>query len=1691
MDQVKKTKSTGKKIIRIALKTILFIFIFFIIIGGLILTPPVQNFIRGKAVTYLEKKLHTKVAIGKIYIGLPKKIIIENVYVEDRQKDTLLSGGSLKVDVSLYKLIAGNGIDINSVELDNITAKVKRLLPDTVFNFQFIIDAFSSKESKPEDKTGSSSTPLILHSLALNNIRIVYKDVVTGNDAEAGLEHFDTKIDVFDLDKMRFDIPRTIVRGLTAKIYQSKPLVTSEPEINDIRDAQKPITLQLDLKNIDLQKIDLDYRNDVSALYTRLNLGSLSLESRKLDLTDKVIILDKILLDSTTAVIRLGKTRGAAVVKKETRQEAKGQAEAGWRMQLASLQLNNNNLQFDDDNSPKQKTGMDYMHLKADSFTLHINNFLFSNDSVAGIVKQGKFSEQSGFSLQQLQTNFFYSDKQAYLKDLYVKTPGTELRRDLAVKYPSIDAVKKNIGDMQLEVDVQKSKIAVKDILSFVPSLRSQPAFADPSATWLLNGSIKGSIADMQMEDLEISGLKDTRISISGKLKGLPDIDKTSADLVIKKVSSSRRDIALLLPPNTVPANITIPSRLQLSGKIKGNTGFMNTDLLLLTDLGNISVKGSVSQLKDSKKAAYDLTLATQALDLGTIMQDKQNLGPVTAGFVVKGHGFDSKTMNASLKGKITSALIKQYNYQELEMNGIIAGQLASINAAIADPNIHISLSATADLSKKYPAVKLDMNVDSIKTQPLHLTKDVIVYRGKITGDFPSTDPDEPVGKLFVLQSLLVRNEQRVPLDSIELLAGTNDSSRYIKLNSDIVNLQLQGQYKLTELGSVFRRAIQPYYNVMGTDSVKNPAPYNFTLDASVINKPVLSVFVPDLQRMDSVNLHTHFSDTDGWNAVLKAPAIYIGADHINNLLIEAGTNDSAININAGIQQASIGSSILLHQANITAVLAHNNIDFALHIKDKAEKDKYNLKGLFKQASAGNYEFSLKPEELLLNYDKWNVSADNKILIAKKDINAHNFVLNQDNQKLSINSASAAPGAPMEITFSDFKIATLTGFVQPDSTLADGDLNGKITVSDLTRQPLFTGDLSIEDLSIKKDTVGNVKLRVDNKIKDTYSAAVTITGRGNDVELTGDYFTSNSRFDLNLDIRTLPLTTAQAFSAGAIRDASGSVNGKFAIAGTVDKPSVNGALNFNKAGFNLSMLNNPFVIDQEKMVIDNEGIRFNKFEIRDSANNELVLDGTAATTNFRNYNLNFKVRADNFRALNSTKKDNKLFYGQLYFNTNLTVKGTESAPVVDGRLKVNDKTKMTIVLPQKEPGVVDREGIVAFVDKDAPLNDSLFLAVYDSLNTSGYQGMDIALNIEVDKEADFTLIVDEGNGDFLNVRGDAQLTAGIDPSGKVTLAGNYQMEQGSYDLTFNLLRRKFDIVKGSKITWEGEPTEATVNITAKYTANTAPLDLVKNQLDPGIAATTRNTYLQKLPFDVMLKMEGKLLQPKISFDIILPENKNYAVGNDVLTTVRTKLDILRQEDAEMNKQVFALLLLNRFVTEDPFSSSTSTSAATMVRQSVSKLMTEQLNRLAADLVKGVDLNFDVSSSEDYTTGERQDRTDLNVGLSKKLLNDRLTVTVGSNFELEGPQNSNQQSTNIAGNVAIDYRLSKDGRYMLRGYRKNEYQGVIDGYIVETGVGFIITVDYNRFRDIFRKQKTQEQRSNERQEKKNKKNKTGK
>jgi len=275
------------------------------------------------------------------------------------------------------------------------------------------------------------------------------------------------------------------------------------------------------------------------------------------------------------------------------------------------------------------------------------------------------------------------------------------------------------------------------------------------------------------------------------------------------------------------------------------------------------------------------------------------------------------------------------------------------------------------------------------------------------------------------------------------------------------------------------------------------------------------------------------------------------------------------------------------------------------------------------------------------------------------------------------------------------------------------------------------------------------------------------------------------------------------------------------------------------------------------------------------------------------------------------------------------------------------------------------------------------------------------------------------------------------------------------------------------VTLSGDPLDADVNISAIYSASIAPYDLVDKQVsDPAQLVL----YKQRLPFEIVLNLNGEALKPNISFDIRLPENMGN-VSSEVATTVQSRLSAMRTNASEMNKQVFAAIVLNKFLTESPFSSGSPVDVEYLARQSVSRFLSSQLNKAAGQFIGGFDLNLDLESSDDYTSGQKQNRTDLNVSASKSLFNDRLSITIGNDFMIEGTGPAKTQS-GIPDNITADYRLSADDRYSLRAYRKNELQNLIDGYVVETGVGFRMAFEYNKFKYIFvnRKKYLEKQRA---------------
>ncbi|TDO70013.1 uncharacterized protein DUF490 [Flavobacterium chryseum] len=1644
-----------KKTLRILLWCVGSIIALLLLIIILIQVPSIQNYAKDKAVIYLQNKIKTKVSLDHISIKFPKDVVLEGFYFEDQKKDTLLAGKRLVVDVDLFKLVSSE-LEINSIALENVKANIYRN-KEGVFNFDYIIKAFESKEPKVEDPD-SKPFKISVVNVNLDNIDFNFKDDFAKNDVKVKLTHFDTNFNKFDLDKMDFDIPNINLNGLKLVLDQDAVEKIAEVSVKTVDTISKRKDFKLKLDKISLSKIDISYDNKDSKLDSGIKLGNLDLEVNEIDLNKQLLDFDSFQLKNLKGNLRLG-AKDKQI--KAPSLDSTSIKQSGWKVKLNNVSIQNIAFKFDDMQSAPTQKGIDYSHLDLSKFNLNAEKLYYGNDTISGNIKSLAANEKRGLEIQSLKTNLFYGPKNASLENLYVRTPQTLLQDKITLKYASLAALKKDIANLGIDANLKDSKVGFKDILLFAPDLqKTNPFKGNQNAILYLSTRLNGKIKDLNIPLFEMSGIGTTRVSLSGKITGLPDAKKAYYDLDIRKLSSTSKDVYSFVPAGTIPKNIQLPSQFNLVGKFKGSVQNFKTNLALNSSFGNAKVDALFDQ-RVKKREKYDATVYLLDFDLGKLIKN-DSIGKITLKAKVRGKGLDPKTAQANLDGIVQKAVFNKYTYRDLTLKGNIENGSFAVKSGMKDPNLNFNLVASGNTKDKYPSVKLKLNLDIADLEKLNLHAGPMKLRGNIDADVANSNPDFLNGKVFLSNIQILKDAEPIVLDSVRVIAFSDNTRNNIKISSQFLKAEVDGKYKLTTLVAAIKKSLSKYIDLKNPKVNGESDEQRLAFTLTVDNDPILFKLIPKLTGFEPIKITGKYNNVaDSLEIKGTIPRITYGNNTIADGKINIEAKGNALEYLVSVATIESGS-IKVPFTSLSGKVENNNLTYALEVQDSKQKQQYYIAGVFKAEDSKNI-LKIDAENFVLNYDKWSIDPENVVEFGDKRLYINKFYLDNAGNQLKIQSQGTQNNAPLQVDFVNFKIETIMNMVKKDKLLMQGLINGNAVVENVMTSPIFTSDLKIDDFAFRGEPVGDIAIKVDNKSNNSLAANVTLSGEGNDVNVNGTYQIKGGNLDFNVDINKLSIKSIQGFTMGNITEGTGDLSGNFKITGNASAPKVVGELNFNNTGFRVTQLNSYFKTDQEKITFNNDVITFDKFTLNDENDNELYVDGTIQSPDFKNYNFGLTVVANDFRAIHSKAADNDLFYGDLFLDTKLNIKGTLESPVIGGNIKINEETKFSVVLPQSDPSIADREGIVEFVDED-----NLYLKqtveMQKKLNQSELKGMDVSVDITIDKAAELTLVIDKGNGDYLNLKGEAQLTGGIDPSGKTTLTGKYEFSEGAYEMNFNMIRRKFDIQKGSYIIWNGEPTMATLNITAIYKVETAPIDLLGNQL--AVSPTIRNTYKQKIPFQTHLKMKGELLKPEISFDIVLPDG-NYDVSSDIVSASQAKLEQLRQDPAELNKQVFALLLLNRFIGENPFASeSGGTSAESLARQSVSKILSQQLNDLAGELVKGVELEFDLESTDDYTSGTRENRTDLNVGVSKKLLDDRLKVTVGSSFGVEGQERANEESTNIAGDVALDYQLTKDGRYMVRAYRKNEYQVAVEGQVVETGVAFIITMSYNKFRELF-------------------------
>ncbi|GAB2852421.1 translocation/assembly module TamB domain-containing protein [Hymenobacter ruber] len=1697
--------------------------------------PSGQDFVASKAESYLRGKLKTEVRIGKFRTDFRHAINLDGVYLEDQKRDTLLSVGHLGVDLDIWALLHSQ-VNISNVELNDGRVRLTRTEPDSVNNYDFIIDAFVDPNA-PVDTT-ASTLKYDIGKARLTNIYFTQLDQVTGSDIRAKVGEFTANMDEVNLDKSIYKVDNAALHRSAISIVQTK----TAPEVEN-PGPTKPLTLQFGLNHAALDSVQFTYKNAPAAQFISTNIGLADVTAKNIDLQKQRVNLSKLTLKNTTFAYAQNEAvpvaervvNPAEAVRKldEATDKAKaatGQSAAspGWRVLLDESDISGLAVKFDNFNQPKQKTripALDYNHLNFTDLVLNTHDLSYSENRTTGKVDNLAGKEQSGFRVDSWKANVVYDSVQIRLDSLDLITPHTRIRRTLAIGYESLAALGdvKKLPNLKIEGDLRNVRLGFRDILYLAPQLAGTSPFnTGPNQSVLLNGQIAGRVGDFSVRNLEFVGLRNTVLKARrGRIQGLPNTDaRLYADLDIQQFSTSRADILSLAPKGSIPNNISIPPTLALSGTFRGRptTLAFDTNLKLRSTYGNLAFSGKLGAAQANGRQPLIGTFAVGGFDFGKLLKDP-SIGRVTATGRINATG-DLKNP-ASLVGRVQST-VQSARYNGYTYHGVVATvdldrNRYVINASSKnDPNLNLDLSAVVNLrdakNPTYEVTKLNLRGANLTALGFYPGGDLRV-QGDLVANLRGSNLNTLNGTFSGRHIVIVRDNQPFPLDSLNGRIVQNDRRTLAVISSDIANVNLDGNVHLGDIATELQQHLDRYFDVPGVKYVPSSADRHFTYSLQLKDPKLATKLVPGLKRISPFTLAGDYSrQAARLTANTSIPVIRYNNYKLDSLRLNVDSDPAKLDYSLRLAQAAQDSTLKLRRPSIVGNVANNKLFSRVAILgDSANRERLAVAGTLQALAQGGknssvvYEFVAAPEQVI-NYENWTAGANNFVrYYPTGEVVADGLNLTNGRSTLALQSQNPqVRTSPLGVTFTNFELAELARIVQQQDSLVAGNLNGTARIDNLGKpNQAFTADATIKNLVFQKAQIGDIALRATNPAPSRYDidarltggAAGTVGGAGNDVQVRGTYLASSATpLNLTVDANRLNLKLVEPFSVGQVRQANGYVRGQLTVTGAPSAPVVRGTLNTSDdAGFVVPQLGSPFRMPNQSLTFDDRGIAFNNFTVLDSASNKAVINGYLLSKDFVNYSFDMRATTKNFMAVRSTREDNQLFYGRLVLDSDTRLTGPVSLIKVNTNVTVVQGSNLTVESPTATPTTVEREGIVEFVDKSAPLDTMLSrkLAAGDTVKMAA-SGYDVTAVVTITDRTPFTIVIDPVSGDNLKVRAAGTLNTNIAPDGTITLSGRLEVGRGQYHMSlYNLAQRDFIIRRGSTIVWDGDPYNATLNITAVYKVQAAPAELLAGQGADDL--TTATVARNRLPFNVLLNVTDQLTKPTIGFDITLPENQRGALNGQV----DAKLAQLRQpnQTSELSKQVFSLLILGRFVAQNPFQTSSGEGlVATQLRGSASAVLTDQLNNLTGKYLAGLGLDLGVTNQAAYgADGSQGSRTDLNVALRRQLLNNRLTVRVGTDIALSG--NTGTQSTqgqnspsNLAGDVSLEYTLLADGRLRVRVFRQNSYED-IDGALVRTGAALVFQRDYQDLKELFSKVPKDikaERKANRKQEKVDKK-----
>ncbi|MDF2157190.1 translocation/assembly module TamB domain-containing protein [Algoriphagus sp. CAU 1675] len=1343
-----------------------------------------------------------------------------------------------------------------------------------------------------------------------------------------------------------------------------------------------------------------------------------------------------------------------------------GSSQGGSKFEIGTIEIRKSGFSLVNYNSEPIQEGLDYNKMRFSDVVLSAEDFYLENGEVG--IKVGLLTGMeyaSGLEIKEFKTNYTFSPEMMEFDKLSIITNNSYIKNYLRFEYASTASLSDFVNKVAIIARMDETVLGLKDLHFFAPSL------PDIDHDLVLTGEVTGPIADMKSDEFLLRLGQKTEIFGSFLIDGLPNIEETYLNLSLKNSTVLAKDLDPFLSPE-IQKELKKFNTIRLNADFAGLLSRFTTNGEFKTSIGNLTGRVYLDR-KDGVNTIVS-KVSISDLDLGIITDSPELLQKVSLDGNVNIQGSNKEDILIGLDAAISEIGINNYTYKNINTDAEYGLDLFKGNISIQDPNLKMIANGAINLRDTVESINIKVQLDTANLGLINLSKKQAFLSGNLEMDTQGIKIDDLTG-IARFKNIKIGYEDRfLDLGDFFFQSLFAGGTRSMSLNSDYLVAGASGHFELEQMYQDLKVLFSQYLAILINEeqpiadlSNTFSQAYNLDLNVRMIDiNPLLQLFQPDFKISKNTILEGAFyqtSENTVFNFFTSIDTLTYKTNSAREVNIDFNTSkiinsdDILASFYVFSKAQNLGQDLEFNDFGFEAIWNENVLDLELAIDQDSTQSEARILA-YAQFSNENTKLIFKDSDLKVLNRTWEFDPENQITIRPGEITFENVRLNSEDQEIDLEGRySNRPGDLLTLLVDNVNM-DLLNTLTPLEFL--GRANGELSLSNSdSSQRTLDAVLKIDDLKINDFPIGNLSTEAHLNDSTVRVSLENFTEGKRSIFLSGDVYLENFKYDLQGELRDAEMVIFEPFLANYLSDMGGTVTGDLKLSGTALKPILTGYGAVSQGKLKVNFLNTNYQLDGRFLFEPGE-VSFDQLVAKDINGNTASLNGGLTYQGIEDIVLNINSRMNNFQVLNTTILNNEVFYGNAFVTGTLDIIGSTSNLDINARATSQPNTRIYIPLSSSDEQT--SEDFIHFIN----VSDTLSIqGLTEEINRLDIKNVRMNFVLDVTPDAYTEIIIDPRTEEKISGRGQGILTMNIDTQGNFSLSGTYEVTEATYNFSlYNVLKKDFEVEPGGRITWYGNPYEGIMDLTARYTETVS--------IEPLLARSSTSTQDQssslarrRFPVDVIMELDGKLLSPDFKFGF---DFSNFPTSSgEIQTAISAFQNRIANDEQEMNRQVFSVIMTRSFSPEGQFAGVNSFS------NSLGQLLSSQLNNFLGQVDKNLEINIDLASLDQNALETFQ------LSVAYTFLDGRLRVSRDGGFT----DNRGQAvATSIIGDWQAEYLLTEDGVYRIRIFNRNNFNTFtslsLSKNVATYGVAVSQNVSFNSIGELFQKITRKKSRENQ-------------